>query len=477
MKAIHYVCAIYISQLISQSYHHFVALNFTFYFISLTPLFFLYPISTDIPSSAPSVSNEPSSSPSESTKPSSVPSVSLQPTTTSSPSESAEPSSSPSTSAQPSQSPSVLMVPSSVPSESQVPSSLPSVSMEPSSSPSTSAQPSQSPSLSMAPSSVPSTSSVPSLEPSSNPSALTDMEFLIKSTFEKFDSSRELGWCLTAFDKDDDQKLNVRPCKPYETRADNLQLWTFGPNKEIMLAGTSVNNMLCIKSTFRQLKLETCSGDVSERNFTLGPNFISQTRNGKAFYFGFDLESRFERVRLYREGTLNEVLNKWTVVYRSDIPDSHLLFTSSPSVSLVPSLSPSDTDSVGYICHNTDSKTWDANRDIAKASPGGDLVTIHCQEQNAKVNSLVGGTVAWIGAHDKNTEGTWEWVDGTPVVYENWASDEPNDYGSGEDCAHWAFSGIQWNDRPCDYLTGGIYESATDLTNNSGISCIEYVGK
>lgn len=134
--------------------------------------------------------------------------------------------------------------------------------------------------------------------------------------------------------------------------------------------------------------------------------------------------------------------------------------------------------SQGYICHNTEIQTWVAHREIAKASPGGgDLVTIHCEEQNSKFKSLVGDNRAWIGLHDKNTEDTWEWVDGTPVLYTNWATNEPNDYYYGEDCVELIYSGTLWNDQVCNDPRGGIYESTTDLTNNSGITCIEYVGK
>ena len=276
----------------------------------------------------------------------------------------------------------------------------------------------------------------------------------------------------TASFKEHGEKLNVRPCKPYETRADNLQLWTFGPNNEIMLAGTSSDNLLCIKSTFRQLKLETCDEDESsQKNFSLGSNFISQTRNGKTFYFGFDPESRFERVRLYREGALNEVLNKWTVVYRRDIPDAHLLFTSAPSVSLVPSSSP--IGSIGYICYNSSSKNWDDHRTTAQES-GADLVTVHCQEQNAKVNLLTPNG-AWIGASDKDLEGTWKWVDGTTVEYENWYNGEPNDSNGGEDCALRFDASGTWNDAHCiNRSWPAVYESNSEI---AGLTCIDYVGK
>jgi len=41
----------------------------------------------------------------------------------------------------------------------------------------------------------------------------------------------------------------------------------------------------------------------------------------------------------------------------------------------------------------------------------------------------------WIGLSDRDTEMTWVWVDGRPLGYENWGDGEPNDGGSGADCA------------------------------------------
>ena len=42
-------------------------------------------------------------------------------------------------------------------------------------------------------------------------------------------------------------------------------------------------------------------------------------------------------------------------------------------------------------------------------------------------------------------------MDGSPLEYDStWASGEPNDYGSGEDCIHtnWSSTGY-WNDYVC----------------------------
>uniref|UniRef100_A0A2I3HPY6 CD209 molecule n=1 Tax=Nomascus leucogenys TaxID=61853 RepID=A0A2I3HPY6_NOMLE len=57
---------------------------------------------------------------------------------------------------------------------------------------------------------------------------------------------------------------------------------------------------------------------------------------------------------------------------------------------------------------------------------------------------------AWMGLSDLNQEGTWQWVDGSPLspsFKQYWNRGEPNNIGE-EDCAE--FSGNGWNDDKCN---------------------------
>ena len=55
----------------------------------------------------------------------------------------------------------------------------------------------------------------------------------------------------------------------------------------------------------------------------------------------------------------------------------------------------------------------------------------------------------WIGIHDKDNEGTFVYdSDKSTLSFTKWNSGEPNDWGSGEDCAAVDESG-HWNDLPC----------------------------
>ncbi|XP_032939633.1 hepatic lectin-like isoform X2 [Catharus ustulatus] len=58
----------------------------------------------------------------------------------------------------------------------------------------------------------------------------------------------------------------------------------------------------------------------------------------------------------------------------------------------------------------------------------------------------------WIGLTDQNSEGTWEWIDGSDYAstFTFWKEGEPNDSGRNEDCAH-LWLGGKWNDVHCTF--------------------------
>ncbi|XP_019647208.1 PREDICTED: C-type lectin domain family 3 member A-like [Branchiostoma belcheri] len=77
-------------------------------------------------------------------------------------------------------------------------------------------------------------------------------------------------------------------------------------------------------------------------------------------------------------------------------------------------------------------------------------------------------TSFWFGLHDQREEGRFEWVDGSALgPYNSWAPKEPNDAGSGEDCAVYSAKlKHKWNDQPCHFQLYFICQAAP------GNSCI-----
>jgi hypothetical protein len=57
---------------------------------------------------------------------------------------------------------------------------------------------------------------------------------------------------------------------------------------------------------------------------------------------------------------------------------------------------------------------------------------------------------AWIGVNDRDAEGRWVGVDGAPAIWTSWERGEPNDFGTGEDCAQLYPWNGRWNDASCD---------------------------
>lgn len=111
-----------------------------------------------------------------------------------------------------------------------------------------------------------------------------------------------------------------------------------------------------------------------------------------------------------------------------------------------------------YTAHTMARVPWADARAQCQAI-GSDLAVIRSAADNQLLTTLLGANEAFLGGNDLTTEGTFLWVDGSPVTYSNWrintppALNEPNN-GSGnyqEDCIvlQGQLAGV-WDDRPCD---------------------------
>ncbi|XP_031217758.1 mannose-binding protein A isoform X1 [Mastomys coucha] len=77
-------------------------------------------------------------------------------------------------------------------------------------------------------------------------------------------------------------------------------------------------------------------------------------------------------------------------------------------------------------------------------------------EENKAIQEVAKGT-AFLGITDEVTEGQFMYVTGGRLTYSNWKKNEPNDYGSGEDCVTILDNGL-WNDGSCQSLHVAVCE-------------------
>uniref|UniRef100_A0A8K9XDJ8 C-type lectin domain-containing protein n=1 Tax=Oncorhynchus mykiss TaxID=8022 RepID=A0A8K9XDJ8_ONCMY len=104
---------------------------------------------------------------------------------------------------------------------------------------------------------------------------------------------------------------------------------------------------------------------------------------------------------------------------------------------------------------SSESKTWSESRQDC-VERGADLVIVNSRKKQRFIFAF--NKRAWIGLTDNETEGSWKWVDGTPLITSYWIIDQPNNGRSvstfpGEDCVELQNGQDQpektWNDLNC----------------------------
>ena len=97
-----------------------------------------------------------------------------------------------------------------------------------------------------------------------------------------------------------------------------------------------------------------------------------------------------------------------------------------------------------YYCSN-DPALWNDAQTISMTN-GGHLAIINSAAENAYLAGLLAIESAYIGLSDSGTEGTFQWVDGSSLGYNNWYPGQPNDYQQNQDYVELLANG-QWNDQ------------------------------
>ncbi|MEL6616011.1 MAG: C-type lectin domain-containing protein, partial [Bacteroidota bacterium] len=122
-----------------------------------------------------------------------------------------------------------------------------------------------------------------------------------------------------------------------------------------------------------------------------------------------------------------------------------------------------------------------ADAEAHAASLGGTLPIITSAAENATVLATIGIPEfhSWIGLNDRASEGTFVWIDGTPVAYTNWGGIQPDNFNN-EDCG--MILGVfttnvgaagQWNDAMCTAQLRFVVElppatSTLEITGSEG---------
>ncbi|XP_046900931.1 CD209 antigen-like protein C [Hypomesus transpacificus] len=110
-----------------------------------------------------------------------------------------------------------------------------------------------------------------------------------------------------------------------------------------------------------------------------------------------------------------------------------------------------------FGCHcyyaSTGKKPWEESRRdcLARAAY---LVVIDSREEQTFINGLyASGLHVWIGLTDRDSEGNWTWVDGTPLTTAYWQKGQPNSYKTEQDCVEFFHRALgqlgEWNDEAC----------------------------
>ncbi|XP_040892213.1 CD209 antigen-like protein C isoform X3 [Toxotes jaculatrix] len=102
-------------------------------------------------------------------------------------------------------------------------------------------------------------------------------------------------------------------------------------------------------------------------------------------------------------------------------------------------------DSLYYI--SSTEKTWQESRNYC-IQEGADLMIINSKEEQSFTRQFK--KFMWFGLTDAESEGTWKWVDGTPLARSFWGSGEPNG-NTSENCGEIKNpdSDNNWNDEGC----------------------------
>ncbi|XP_078062333.1 C-type lectin domain family 4 member C-like [Mustelus asterias] len=106
---------------------------------------------------------------------------------------------------------------------------------------------------------------------------------------------------------------------------------------------------------------------------------------------------------------------------------------------------------------------WDTAKRECESQNSHLIIINSQQEESFVIQSIPDRDASYlIGLTDRESEGNWEWVDGTPVSSPRWIQNEPDNWNNDEDCGvfrkHPRDNKFGWNDVPCSLELSFICE-------------------
>ncbi|HEX7860955.1 MAG TPA: flagellin [Verrucomicrobiae bacterium] len=128
-----------------------------------------------------------------------------------------------------------------------------------------------------------------------------------------------------------------------------------------------------------------------------------------------------------------------------------------------------------YTRVNSAGITWSDAKAAAEAA-GGHLATVGSAEELSQIMAAVGsGANLWIGLTDENSEGNFQWVDGTAASFTNWMGSQPDNSGGNQDYVKLSdLAAGQWDDdnNSGANIVGYVIESSPNLIVNGEMDSV-----